>query len=333
MNKFFLLFCIFLASPAARAASNVLIWTLNEVASPLPTAVVEINGRRAGVSDSLGRFYAELQPGKYSVSAYIPGFQRGTTTFEFSDLPVTQYVEVLLNEPDVSAVISGMGVNDVLPEKITEFTVELRDRTERPLPIQAVESIYIIDTEKNVRHDVRDYFILSDGKISVDESALISLRRILEGVRSLLKFSIRTKVDGFSPAIIEVERNFYVGRYTLLGKIVSTRGAVLNESIALRLDYRAVTMPTSLPVETYAIRTNADGSFRLENMPFGYYQVRRAQGTFHENSLWDWNIQLFGDTQCSLHPLDRNGFRSEQASVRYQKAERDPRFIVRNEFR
>ncbi len=318
---------LFVSPSIAFSKSKILVWTFNEVASPLPSATVAIDGRKAGVSDSLGRFYTKLDPGEYEIEAYVPGFQRAKKKIRMTTRPVTHHVELLLNQPDVDIQVSSISAEMRLPHDFSSFDVRLLRRDGSEIKINSVEWVYLTDMNKNVTKDVRDYFLLNQGRLFVDKPSIISLQEQIYKMRSMVKLNIRANVENFSKPVIEVERYFYIGRYKLKGKLLTSNGRPHSKQ-TLRIAYRPIRIIPNVPGIEYKVDTDNKGRFFLPEMPFGQYQISRVGNDGFQSRLWNWTFHVFGDTEIELTPRSLAELRNNEPSLAYKRRNQDPRFAV-----
>lgn len=276
--------------------------TKNAVASPLPGVVVSVNGKKLGVSDSLGRLPLRLPLGEYRLEGYIPGAYRS----EPLDLKLTSQekpvqVELLLNQPDLSLEWSALRHSSVIAEKFKSSFLEIRDRARRVLPILELESLELINERTGRRRDLRDYWILRKGRLHSTEEANLALSEIFSEIEDIAKLEIRVRIKGFERERIGTERYFLVGRNTLRINLRSGSSGVPGELTNIQLRYRPL-IPHPEGILRFSVTTDTQGVAMLDNLPFGWYELERISGQLDERWSWRWSIRLDRPMEVSLQP-------------------------------
>jgi hypothetical protein len=314
-----------LAYSSNQSLSAVLFETKNEVASPLPGVVVEINGKLKAVSDALGRAYTKLPPGDHHAIAYIPGFQRGEVRFAIPESGrVSNPFEILLLESDVELRVLGLKHKGVLPAKTSALALEMRNRAGKLLPIKEVILITLEDPVRGLNVDLSDFFVFDRGRLRAHEESMRALREILAKTRERVNIRIRAKVEGHEKNIVEAEAGLWMGRYTIKGKL---RDAKLQIANGERLQIRARPIhwfPGAELIWTPSL--GRDGSFELIDIPFTRLEIKRH--IKDENQVWAWWVESYGNTKVELRPETLASIRARQSPVNYLERSDDRRFIL-----
>ncbi len=317
------------ALESAFAKTEVLIWTLNEVASPIGTVNIEINGKWVGVSDRRGKFYTRLESGVYTMEAFIDGFQRAKRRIVLKDSPATTHIDMLMIEQDVDIEVSSLSSTTMkLNHDFQDFDIVLRRHNGEQVFIKKMEWVYLTDMNKNIMKDVRDYFMVHEGKLILNRSsaAIASLQKLLRSFRSMVRLNVRASVSNMLIPIADVERFFYIGRYKLKGKIETRTGKGYGKR-TFRINYKPLRVIPHVPKLSYKIQTDKKGKFFLGNMPFGFYEAELLGSDFASRRLWNWNFRIFGDVEVVLIPSSLGDFRAKRESLVYRKRNDDPRFV------
>lgn len=306
---------------------RLLVEVKNEMASPRSGAFVEIDGRRAGVSDELGRAYAVVAPGPHRILAYIPGFQYGKAQVTVPAGSPNAGVEVLLDKPDVELVASAAQHESVLPENPGPFSIELRDREGRRVRIEDVQDFTLSSIEGEKLADLARFFVIDRGRLRMHGEASGALRSLLAKSRDYVRFRLRARVRNFEKRTLEVERDYLVGRYRMQGRLTMWGASRGLTRVTLRVRVHPVRWVPGVRVQYY-VTTLAGGAFQLANLPFGRVEIESESHAADPAYHWSWWIDSFGDTTVELRPESLRELRQGELPVRYLERRDDERFIV-----
>ena len=312
----------------------VTIRTLNEVASPFAGVVVEINGRRAGVTDRRGQLPLQLPVGKYRVQAFIPGFQRGDAAFSIESPQTRGLVEVQLDRPDIEIRVLPSRKGKVLPADFDRFAIQLFDRDGRELKIDEINWLQLQDNYSKEIYDISSYLLVQpNGSLRADQPAIKALRKVFARPRAVLKLRISAELANFEKRHVELERWLLIGRYSLRGRVIPPpyKRDLATGNLVLRAHYRAIEPLRGVPF-TFTVATDDRGRFALRNLPFGYLRLQAVDGAERSASHdWQWRVKVFGNSSVQLMPQSIAELRRAIPSVAYNRQNYDIRFVTAGE--
>ena len=314
--------------PSERV-SRVLIEVKNEMASPFAGAYVEVDGKRIGISDELGRAYASLAPGDHDILAYIPGFQYGRATVKVPEGGrIADGVEVLLARPDLEMKVSAVERAAILSEKAGALWVELRDRKRALVAIDEVIDFALFDLNAEETTDLTRFFLLEKGRLRLHPESVAALRIVLAKPRDHVQLRLRARVRDFEKRVVDVECELVIGRYVLSGRVLAPAGkAGANRSLTLRVRVVPDRWVPGLKTDFY-VTTPADGSFRLVDMPFGRIEIASEYHASDPTHFWSWWVESFGPARVELRPESLEEMRAGKSPLRYLERKDDERFIA-----
>ena len=322
---------VFLLCYSVTAYGNVALTVkvLNDKASPVPGARVEVDGEVIGVTGPDGMARAEVDYGAHIVWAFIPGFFYGRRNISISEGQLRAMVEVPLESPDVEIQIAELIQNHILPQDGKELKVRFVNRNGKELEVGKLVSVHFYDLYHRKDHDLTPYFLLgTDGRLTLDPAAVLSFNKILANTRDFIRLRFNVHFENFEKRVVEAERHIIVGRYKLRGALTPppTNPDMKMGGKTVVATFRPIRPDTLLKIQIKG-RTDAKGRFGWDNLPFGDWDLE-VKGVNRELYAWDWRVRLYGDASIRVRPESLSELRWKIQPIVYDVQSLDKRFLV-----
>ena len=192
--------------------------TLGGVAG-LDGTVIEINGKRVGVTASNGTFQATVKPGTVNVRAFVPSLAEGVATVQVGGgKKVTLQVPLLdAQVVENATLVADQVQSSILPVTFTSFSVHFQTPAGTRPAIRRIDAIEVssaFEAQLGLSpFDLRSWFVLlNDGTIALLASRLENFRDVLKALPQGPAV-VRIAASDADNATYSAEAVFALGQY------------------------------------------------------------------------------------------------------------------------